>query len=586
MRVVLVVLAILAAVVVSDSGRGGGGGGDSGREVTVSARTSTVEVPGEVIVGEKSRFIITARDEMGHPVRSGRGGISWSVRLIGPVYVSPDCVVEVEMEVEEGSGGGDSSSSSSGLYSVEFVLPQAGEYRVQVELKYRYIGTGIDIGMISNSSSSHSEGYNGSGSGSGGRGSNRTSGSGSSCTRSKVFRMYTACNPKSDYYVNVDGLGGCSEDLGSEACLASTKKYIECMDHVKDVCQFPHLVKERLPIEPVIHAIGFEKSAVTPSTARPCVTRAAALGRGHWVNVSQTCSMWMSLGFTSETACQDAVYPCSTEGRRSHNRIGGRGDKLSKAICSSTLIWRPNSCYLKPMPKRELESPHRSFYFYGVSTMDEIARRMRDFFEPDSIISLRNLHNSAEIPWLKRNTTFVLHGCGEQVATTLTLTLFDKQRHHSCVLFTRNIRNIIKRHSLAYSNFSIDIVYQRHPVNYPRNARTPSEIKSAIGRYPGSRGYMSADELLTDFYYDIMATYANENVPITGILNQQSMTAALWSDYGDGLHYDNDALRFVLDQCVLLLANVAVMPTKPAPPIVHDNLLGSCPSYVRSRGFY
>jgi len=371
--------------------------------------------------------------------------------------------------------------------------------------------------------------------------------------------------------------------VDSAACVASTKKYIDCMDRIKDVCQYPHLVKERMPIQPQITAMG--EGIISPHTSNSCSTRAAALGTGHWVNVSHTCSedkRWVALGFSSEASCRNAVYPCSGVNRRNARE----GDTLSRTICGSELIWRPDSCVLQPVTNADLASRHRSFFFYGVSTLDEIARRMRDFFNPDTITCLRNLHNSAEIPWLRPNTTFVLHGCGEQVATTLTLTLFDQQRHRSCLLFTRNIHHLIKSHSLARSEFSIDIIYQRHPVNYPRNAKTPSEIVNAIGRYPGSRGYMSTDELLTDFYYDIMAAYTSEGAPVSGILNEQAMTESLWSEYGDGLHYDNDALRFVLDHCVLLLANAALLPSVSAPPLVHDVQIGSCPSHFRAQGLY
>lgn len=236
---------------------------------------------------------------------------------------------------------------------------------------------------------------------------------------------------------------------------------------------------------------------------------------------------------------------------------------------------------------------HSQLLLFQVSTIEEIARRMRDYYPPEHIICLRQLRKSAEIPWRQPNTTFVLHACGEQVATTLSLTLHDRARQHSCHRFTQMLHRLMTeptppllQHSSPSS--SIDIIYQRHPVNYPRNARTPTEIKNAIGRYPGSRGYMSTDELLTDFYYDIMAIYTREQAPISGILNQQEMTEALWGEYGDGLHYDNDALRFVLDQCVLLLANAAVLSSGrvTGPPLVHDPLLGTCPSYFKTQGLY
>jgi hypothetical protein len=522
-------------------------------EASISARTSTVEnLPDQITVGHTQNFTIVGKDFTGENML--HGGSIWSVRFVGPVYVIPHCITD----------------QGNGQYRVSFMLPQPGTYSLQIELKYQEINTSSNTTCARN--------------------------------RSKVFKLYTACNPKSEFYVNVDGLSGCDHNnLESVGCIASTKKYIECMDRVKDVCQYPHLIKERMPEVRAIRALTSSApggGVVSPSTTRPCFSRASALGAGHWVNVTLTCVLdraWEEAGFSSVAACRDAVYPCPP--------LDNDDDELSLSICKADLIWRPNTCFLSPVKRHTLEQHHRHFFFYGISTLDEIARRMRDFFKPESVTSLRNIRTSGEIPWRKHNTTFVLHACGEQVATTLTLTLFDRQRRRSCQVMLRHLHNLIhqqqqSKHTAVATSSSqhttetsspsaaIDIIYQRHPVNYPRNAHSPAEIKRAIGRYPGSRGYMSVNELLTDFYYDIMQDYTTEQVPISGILNQQAMTESLWGDFGDGLHYDNQALRFVLDHCVLLLATSSLLPSVAAAPSRHDPLLHSCPSSFRARGMY
>ena len=511
----------------------------AGQGSVISAVMSTVEhLPEEVSVGRNYNFTIVAKDQNGEKML--HGGSIWSVRWLGPVHVSPSCITD----------------HGNGEYGVAFTLPQPGNYDLQIELKYQQVNT-------SNSSiCAHN--------------------------RTKVVNMYTACNPKSTYFVSVDGLKGCAHNLASTDCMSSMQTYISCMDHIRDVCHYPHLIRERFTQARHTQARGV--GMVSPSTSRVCLSRAEVLGPGHWVNVTHTCAVargWEELGYPSEQACRDAIYPCST----SWSRPKG-GDPLSGAICSAELIWRPTACFLSPMPRHSLR--HRHIFFYGVSTIEEIARRMREYYNPENFKCLRDLRSVADIPWRQPNTTFFLHACGEQAATTLSLTLFDKHRHRSCQVFTRNLHRLMSEPSvpsqqqphLSSSSSSIDIVYQRHPVNYPRNAHTPAEINNAIGRYPGSRGYMSADALLTDFYDDIMTTYTEEQVPLAGILNQQAMTETLWAEYGDALHYNNDALRFVLDACVLLLANVAVLPAVPAPPASHDPLLGTCPSSFRAQGLY
>ena len=494
--------------------------------VDITVSTTTIEnIPNVVSTRTSNNFTIVARNSQGDVVQ--QGGSIWSVRFIGPVYVSPTCI----------------NDRGNGHYIVSFILPQPGTYDVQIELKYKEVNTSNNTSCAKN--------------------------------RSKVFKMYTACNPKSDYYVSVDGLKGCNRSFDSLDCITSTKRYIECMDHVKDVCSYPHLIKQPLSVKKQILATGV--GIVSPGNNKVCSTRAEVLGTGYWMNKSHTCSMgnnWKELGFGSERECRDSIYRCPENDKSSR-------DVLTTMICSAELMWRPISCILQPVSKQKFESLNRHFFFYGVSTIDEIARHMRNFYKPESILSLRNLRNSGDIPFLRKNMTFVLHGCGEQVATTLTLTLYDKHRHRTCHLFARNLHNLATRHGVA-----IDVIYQRHPVNYPRNAQTPDEIKNAIGRYPGSRGYMSTNELLTDFYYDIMEIYDKEEAPLSGILNQQEMTEALWGEYGDGLHYDNTALRFVMDTTILLLANAAILPYESGSARRHDPALGSCPSYFRKTGLY
>ena len=485
-----------------------------GLKSEVSVPHSTVHgLSSEVAVGAKQSFTVIARNSHGEAVT--HGGSVWSIRFIGPVYASPKCI----------------SDEGDGRYVVTFVLPQPGTYKMQLELKYEYINTT----------------------------------SSSVCTRQSVYRMYTACNPKSEFYVNMEGLRGC-DDLDSNDCLVSTKNYIMCMERVKNLCNYPSLIKERWPRELELNAFGTSR-LLTPSS-RPCSNRSEVLGAGYWVNSTESCAVnnaWKFLGFSNEASCRDSIFPCSSPNR----------DKLSDTICKSELLWRPLKCHAIPVTQELLDNSRRHIYFYGVSTMDEIARRMRDFFSTDLITSNRNIRNWAEIPWRRKNTTFFLGSCGELVATTLTLTLYDKPRHESCHVFAQTLHKMNMRHS---HNGFIDAIYQRHPVNYPRNAHSPSEIRNAIGRYPGSRGYMSTDEILTDFYYDIMSIFTHEKAPLAGILDQQGMTESLWPTYGDGLHFDNNVTRFVLDNCVLLLANSVILPRHVALPKRHDPTIGSCPS--------
>jgi hypothetical protein len=477
-----------------------------------SALTSVVEgLINHTEAGERHHFHLQARDAYGQPIQSG--GNIWSVRFVGPVYVSSTCIKD------EGTG----------QYEITYTLPQPGTYRIEIELMYHRIT--VPTAELK-------------------------------CSPQKIFEMYKKCNPVSSYYMIVDKLRGC-QNLSSTECLGSTKAYAACMDHAKEVCQLPRLVKEPLLHANQLYIQVHGQGVLSPHTARPCASRSEVLGPGHWVDVRHACTSWQQLHFHSFTACRDAVFSCST-----------KTDRLSRIICQHPLQWRPNTCTLAGVSNRMLAAQNRQFVLHGVSTTQEIARRMMEYYGPRTTITIHtktdiNLTNHAYYD--NKNTTFVLAACGQSIATKLTLDLFDAAQLQSCHNFLKKFRSVLNH---------VDLVYHRHPVNYPRHMHSAEALKSAIGRYPGSRGYMSVNELLTDFYYEVMDAYMHEKVNIDGILDQQSMTEALWPRFGDGLHYDNKQLTFVVDSACLVLANMALLPHDKDSPSGHDPNIGTCHSSI------
>jgi hypothetical protein len=481
----------------------------------------TLGIPvGPIVAGISQTFTIES---------NGAGSI-WNVRFVGPTLVSPTCIND------EGNGN----------YSVHYILPQLGYYSVEIDLMYRHINTTT------------------------------------SCTSYDATIGYKNCNPKAKFVTRIDGLSGCgSGKWNDEACVKSAQLYADCMNRVRDSCNFPRLLKERLPVSQGIAVKGI--GILSAETARPCTHRNEALGLGYWVNTTVACADFKALGFTSSVSCREAVFPCKL------NTLGSSDDgatKLREIICETELQWRPVSCYLQSVPQRAVAG--KRIMMFGLSTTSEVNLVMGGFYP--GLSSVRVVPTDAaitngtkvELDWLAPNTTFFLTACGTQLAPGLTTSADYYQSVHanktkSCRSFLQQIRNARKAPPFPH----VDIIFHRHPVNYPRAViETGEDWARSFGRFSGSRGYMSVNELLTDFHTTLMSRFIAADVPISGILDAQGMTTPLRHEYGDGLHYNFVNVRFVLETTCLLLVNAITLPSQLASPAQFDSALNKCPMRI------
>lgn len=457
-------------------------------------------------------------------IESNSSGNIWSVRFVGPTLASSTCV----------------NDEGNGTYTVHYVLPQHGTYSIEIDLLYRIVNTTTP------------------------------------CTSYDATIGFKHCNPKSKFVTRIDGLRGCSHGKWHDKeCVRSTQFYSDCMNRVRNLCNFPELLKDRLIVAQKVTVRG--TGILSADTARPCTDRSEVLGAGYWINTSVACIDYEVLGFASMSTCLDAVYPCRADaGALVQNKLHNR-------ICEAELQWRPTQCYLRPVTQQSVMNKH--IVMFGISTTSEVNQVMSGHYPGLSKFTVVPTDaaitngTKVELNWLAPNTTFFLTACGTQLAPGLTTSADFYQSVHanktkSCQAFLHQIRNARK----TLPNPGVDIIFHRHPVNYPRaTIATAEDWARSFGRFSGSRGYMSVNELLTDFHTTLMSRFIAADVPISGILDAQGMTTPLRHTYGDGLHYNFDNVRFVLDITCLILVNAITLPSRLASPAIFDSTLNTCP---------